>query len=74
MRTLSYCRQKDSYTFRKNLFNFDKLNYRTRPNMRSPSKVNQNSKVKYDCSTNYELLYAFWYFSFKCMNGILGKL
>jgi len=45
MRTLSYCRQKDSYTFRKNLFNFDKLNYRTRPNMRSPSKVNQNSKV-----------------------------
>ena len=45
MRTPSYCEQKDSYTFRKNLSNFGKLNYRTRPNMRSPSKINQNSKV-----------------------------
>ena len=28
----------------------------------------------YDCSINYGPLYAFWCFSFKRMNGILGKL
>ena len=40
-----YCGQKDSYTFRKNLSNFDKPNYRTRPNMKSSLKVDRNSKV-----------------------------
>ncbi len=39
METPSYCEQKDSYIFYKNLSNFSKLNYRTRPNMRSLSKV-----------------------------------
>ena len=45
METPFYCRQKDSYTFYKNLSNFGKLNYKTRPNTRSPSKVDRNSKV-----------------------------
>ncbi|CAB4417325.1 unnamed protein product [Rhizophagus irregularis] len=27
-----------------------------------------------DCSSDYEPLYAFWCFSFECMNGILGSL
>ncbi|PKC55578.1 hypothetical protein RhiirA1_446785 [Rhizophagus irregularis] len=27
-----------------------------------------------DCSSDYGLLYAFWCFSFECMNGILGSL
>ena len=40
-----YYRQKDFYTFHKNLSNFNKLNYRIRPNIRSLSKVDQNSKV-----------------------------
>ena len=45
MRISSYYEQKDSYTFHKNLSNFDKPNYRIRPNIRSLSKVDQNSKV-----------------------------
>ena len=27
-----------------------------------------------DCTSDYELLYAFWCFSFERMNGILGRL
>ncbi len=26
-----------------------------------------------NCSTDFGPLYAFWCFSFECMNGILGK-
>ena len=45
MRSPFCCRQKDSYTFCKNLSNFGKPNCRTGPNTRSSPKADRNRKV-----------------------------
>src|SRR2546421_128811 len=52
------------------IVNLIKMNYRR-------NKITLNLHLSlhlYDCSFDYGLLYAFWYFSFECMNGILDFL